>query len=250
MAGHPQPDILSRAAWAVRLRRRDLAAAGRLRQYEDWALRLTGDTAWLAGPPLSREQADELAKVPCQARFRVDRQQRLVPEQGQVPVDRLPASGWHPLPSSLPPSLPPAALPAQLPQPQAIRMVCSAVEQPPAALVSDLESWQTFAEQAAAIRLRHLQFAVAADSRVLIVGEPLPPLPGTTCWRTGRLLLPAGWDLQYPAMAPVLPDLLGLGRQDLALFHHDASWEAIDRDNLITATRAGIRLSGSEPSHA
>lgn len=114
---------------------------------------------------------------------------------------------------------------------------------PAGALLCDWESLAAWADTCFAPRLEKLRFACSNDDRAFVCGEPLPPLRGSSFHAIGRLWLPSGYRLPDHVWPDLLEELLGLGKNRIAILHPDGSHEEMDEENLITATRAAVRAS-------
>ena len=159
-----------------------------------------------------------IRQLPASAAYVADAQGRLFPRGSRTPTGRLPALNWQPLAEFLPLEMPTAALPGELPTPVPVQLVPTRQPRPGAALLATLAAWVAYAETAPAVRLAPLRFAASGRGQVLLLGAPLPPLPGQEYWQTESLLLPAGYELALPLMARLLTDKLQLAGRSLLLF--------------------------------
>jgi len=112
------------------------------------------------------------------------------------------------------------------------------------ALLVSLTEWKTYAETAPETRLKQLRFAVSAEAKVLIYGQPLPNLPGKAYWQSGAMLLPAGFDFD----PPLIGNLIAQQREQQAfmLFNADGNWQEIPLSAFEPAKRSAIRLTRVE----
>jgi hypothetical protein len=175
--------------------------------------------------------------------YRQDTQGLLFPLGGSTPVAKLPALDWLPMKQFIPVELPGAALPAQLTQRYVLRLLPSTEYHPGAALKVKLTDWQAYAETAPEIRLAALRFALAAAGDVLIMGEPLPPLPGVEYWLRDSILLPAAYDLEWPLLAELFNQRENGKGDCFLLFEKDGNWQKIEKRHFTQASRSGIRQS-------
>ena len=208
---------------------------------------------WLRTGPSPEPLPVALRQLPALARYTLDAAGHLFEPGRRTPTATLPALAWRPLRELLPVALPTAALPAQEPPRYQPRLVASARAEPGAALLTHLPEWLRYAETAPEIRLAGLRFAAAADGRVLVLGSPLPPLPGQEYWVApgagpGGLLLPAGFALEAPLLAPLLARQLVPAQDALLLFAPDGSWERVPTAHLLPATRAAVRRTAASLS--
>lgn len=196
---------------------------------------------WLRGlpvaPPLPVQQ------LPAEARYHLGPAGQLFPVGRATPTGQLPLDlAWQPVRTFAPLMLPVAALPGQLPAPVPAALVPLPDSRPGAAILTTLAAWQQYAETAPAIRLQPLQFAVAGPRRVLVLGTPLPPVPGLELWQHGRLLLPAGLGFASELVTALVVSRLSPDA-DYLLFNADGGWERVPEANLVPATRSAVRLT-------
>jgi hypothetical protein len=103
--------------------------------------------------------------------------------------------------------------------------------------------WQQYAATAPEVRLLGLRFAASANDQVLVLGTPLPPVPGKEYWSTHDLLLPAGFDFELPLAAGLLAAKLNPRNDAVLRFGPDGSWEKIPKEALVPASRSAARLT-------
>ncbi|MEM1318631.1 MAG: hypothetical protein AAGG75_00175 [Bacteroidota bacterium] len=225
----------------LRLAASQLDSLGTLRHYTELRLAHDGDWLWLRGLP-STSLPLAMQQLPAQARYRLDAEGLLFPLGQKTPTGRLPQLNWQPLPEALPVELPPSALPAEIRTHCPVRLQPTDTPHPGFALCCQLQHWKSFGETAAQARLEQLRFAVSENNQVLIIGQPLPPLPGKEYWRRGQLLLPAGFDLEWPIIAPLLHD----DAQSYLLLDKAGNAQEVELDCFVAARRSAIRLSPVE----
>ena len=97
--------------------------------------------------------------------------------------------------------------------------------------------------EAPQVRLDRWRFAVAADGRVAVHGQPLPPLPGRRWVEQEGIAVPAGWTWTPAVEAALLRQVFGLAEGDVALWDVDGAWERIAADEFVRATRAAVRAT-------
>lgn len=222
----------------------DRDALGRVRHLPGLQVAEAGGQLWLRGLPAAGELPLPVRGLPAVVAYALDAENRLFPGGQRTPTARLPAGlSWQPIREFVPLELPTAALPAQGAPAYEVRLCASVRAEVGAGLLTDLAAWHAYAETAPEIRLRPLRFAVAADGRVLLLGAPLPPLPGQEMWWHAGLLLPAGFDLEAPLLAPLLRRKLQAATDDVLLFAADGSWERVPASAILPVTRSAVRLT-------
>ena len=196
---------------------------------------------WLRGLPATGELPLKIRHLPASANYRLDAENRLFPAGKQTPTSRLPTLSWQPLTEFIPLEIPTAALPGEAPPPYRLRLVPAARPQPSAALLTTWAAWQAYAERAPEVRLHRLRFAASGEGQALLVGAPLPPLPGHEYWQRGPLLLPAGLDVETPLLAELFVAKIQPPTHGLVLFTEPGDWSILPSDYLVPATRSAVR---------
>ncbi|RZK53909.1 MAG: hypothetical protein EOO59_11950 [Hymenobacter sp.] len=221
------------------------AALGTVRDQPGLRVAADAGQLWLRGLPAAGPLPLALHQLPARAAYSADAAGRLFPDGRPTPTGRLPLLAWQPILEFVPLELPTAALPGQLPAPVPVRLVPSAQSRPGAALLTTLAAWQAYAETAPAVRLAGLRFAASSRSQVLLLGTPLPPLPGQEYWLANGLLLPAGFDFEVSIEAALVAGRLTSGGEYFALFDPMGQYELLATAHLHPATRAAARLTAN-----
>jgi hypothetical protein len=199
------------------------------------------DGIWLRGMAASGVTTS-IKQLPALHSYVLDEEEQLFPINKLTPVGKLPALSWQPLARFIPVTLPVSLLPGSLSQPYFPRLVASATMQKPGALLTKLSDWKQYVEFAPLVRLDRLQFAVSGNDEALIIGEPLPPLPGKEYWLQDELLLPAGFDFDPPLLATLVSDEVNAGKDSLILFDETGNWQRISLEYLLPARRSTVRM--------
>lgn len=198
---------------------------------------------WVRGINTHEQPAPEILQLPAVQTYLLDEQERLFPPKGQTPVSELPALSWLALTEFIPVTLPVSAMPGVLAEKHPLRLRPSGSIQQGDALLTDLRIWKSYAADAPLVRLQQLRFAVSAQDKVLILGTPLPPLPGKEYVTQDHMLLPCGFDFDPPVAGRLAARQLNPLEDFLLLFDTDGSWEQIPYDHFVPATRSAVRLT-------
>jgi hypothetical protein len=198
---------------------------------------------WVRGIPLPEKIDLRIRQLPGLHTYLLDADNYLFPPGGLTPVGKLKPLNWVALSQYVTIELPVSALPGTITQQHAIRLVPSGRSQPGNALLTDLDTWKTYGEQAPLIRLQQTQFAVSATNKVLVIGSPLPALPGKEYVLHDTLLLPCGYEFDPPAISNLVITRLDPSKGSLLLFDIDGRWEKVPKESFVRSTRSAIRFT-------
>lgn len=232
--------------WIYLLAATDHHALGAVRSLAALTAAAEGDHIWLRHEVHSASPHPALRQLPALATYQLDQQGLLFPQGKHTPIGRLPACDWQAIASFVPLNVPVSALPGEVSDRYEVRIVPSQTLQEASALRCTLAPWQQYADTAPALRLQQWRFAVSEKGEALVLGTPLPPLPGPCYWSRGDLLLPCGYDLELPVIAPLLARRLNAGSTHLICFDTEGNWEKMEKAHVLPATRSGIRLSKTD----
>ncbi|MEM7037636.1 MAG: hypothetical protein AAF570_11705 [Bacteroidota bacterium] len=208
-----------------------------------------GDLIWLRGDFETPEPPLPVQRLPILATFRLDEEGRLFPKGKSTPIGRLPALDWQSIQEFLPVEPPVSAYPGRNKARVGLRLAPARDQHEAVALHSSLQLFADWAESAPEVRLARLRFAVSEHGEALIYGNPLPPIPGRSLWQSARMLLPCGFDFEFPGAAPLIDRALQPGREGLILFDVGGIWEWIDLDMFQPARRSAIRQTLAQQNH-
>ena len=232
--------------WVQRIGLND---GGELFGVSSWPIEVTRDDSgiWLRGESMSGELDVALMGLPGQ-RLEVLDDGRLRIPGSIIPIAVLPRGPWYPIESVLRRSLPTAALPGAVRQGLnriPVKLVQTSIVRPVVALVTGMSALGSWSASNALVRHQGLRWLVLSGTNALVVGTPLPSLPGQRLWRSGRCWLPAG-KMYSPAISPedlqqafnIHPDQMILWRaNDQPLVVNDADFRPLSRASVRLAIR-------------
>jgi len=223
---------------------RDREALGAVRCLPGLRVAEAEGQLWLRGIQTDVTPDLRLRQLPAVQTYLLDEAGYLFPAGGLTPVGKLNEMHWTPLAAYIRPELPTSALPGKAEVGQyPVRLVPSGRAEAGGALVTDLAVWRQYAATAPEVRLQGLRFAASENDQVLVLGAPLPPVPGKEYWLTHNLLLPAGFDFELPLAAGLLAAKLNPRNDAVLRFGADGSWEKIPKEALVPASRSAARLT-------
>ncbi len=232
--------------WVVRLASSDRMAVAALRLTPGLEVREAADGIWLRLRVDLDAGAQLFGAVPALERFLLGPDGTLRHPRGEVPRGRLPDAGWSSVADWCPVEVSAIAPPVpQSPVRAALRLRRGGTPQAAVALLTGLAGWGKYAEAAPLLRLQPLRFAAsAAEGQVLLLGEMLPPLPGTRFVAPATdVLVPAGFEWTPAIDAAALRQIAGARPGDIVWWREKEGVAVLDEALFVPATRAGVRLT-------
>lgn len=222
----------------------DIKVLAGLRTRTDIVAAWHQDHIWVKG------MADHaFRRLPALRTWKPDAGNRLFAPGALTPDHMLPELEWQSLADFIPVSMPISGLPALATTKHRVQLApCTSTEESFAILTGMhiLESYITAAPQ---VRIRHLRFAASANAQVLVAGVPLPPVPGTSYTLKDRILMPAGFDFDPPAIRSLVTEKLEAASTHYLLFHVSGQYEMIPDTSFVHVTRSAVRLTAETLTH-
>lgn len=223
----------------VTLKSRDLAALAPHRHRDGWEIAMSeNDTCFLKVPPTTQNE-NSLAILPCLNRWTLEKSDHLIPLGKQLPTATLPPLSWLPLASLLPITTTKIQENETFFGHLGFALIPSHKNHPATALRLPFQIFSTWADTAPTPRLAQLTFALSDTQETLVIGSPLPPLPGQTYYQIHQLLIPCG--LALPDF--ILAQDLATSPDQLLLIDHENTIHTIPRELCLPATRSTIRTT-------
>jgi hypothetical protein len=235
----PQPVV---EAWVLRLPRANADALAPLRLHAGLELGEDGDALWLRGKRADDALRLALRGLPALERFDWLPDQRLRPAGDWLAARTMPDLRWTPLAEWLRPALPSARFPADAPPPVLLELVASTRERAANALLLPLDRWLEWALTAPELRLAQLRFAASADGRCLVLGAPLPPLPGRACVEDHGIVVPAGLAWRPAVPASLVRKVVG-APDDALVWWDETGARVLGAELFVSASRAAVRAT-------
>lgn len=226
-----------------RFNKSDQEVLGNIRCIEGLLVASSDDDIWLRGIYDSPTLDLKIKQLPARQSFYINENDLLFAPGSLTPVDKLPLLSWQPLAEFLPIQIPVAAMPGQMSTLATIKLVTTQLTKAGEALLTSLQIWKAYAESAPGTRLAKLKFAVAQNNDVLIMGNPLPPLPGKEYWLEKNILLPNGYRFEIYMTADFINEQFNPQQDSVLIFDSDGTWQKIDNSFFVPAKRSAIRLT-------
>jgi len=223
------------------LAQKDIDALGYIRCRPQAQAAVQEGRIWLRGIFAKEQPEVKIRQLPAQRTYRLGDGNLLFLPGGLTPVGELPKLPWQPLTEFLPVELPVSALPAVVQRRVSLRVIPSGRVEQGAALLAEWPVWATYADTAPAGRLRRLRFAASAQGKALILGDVLPPVPGREYWMRDGILLPGGFDFEFPVVSELVQKKYNPDNDAVLLFDENGSMDKISQSHFVAATRSAVR---------
>lgn len=223
------------------LSKKNLASVAEIRCKENIFIAEENEHLWLKA--INQENFDiDLKKIPSLKTYFL-KENYLFEQKNVIPSKKIPLLRWYPVTDFIRPDFSVSLPSGQNKESYSIKIIKSDKFHDSDAILTDLSTLKIFANSAPEIRLKKLLFAVSNSGKVIIVGNPLPSIPGNDYWLNGNLLLPCGYDFEIPVISSFISDKLDPQRVSYIIFDKNGDWQRIFRENFVTMTRSGIRLT-------
>ncbi len=229
------------AVWVAEVDKVYARELARLRLLANVEIGETEEGFWLRGTCPIEDAAVALSSIPHVQLYHVEAGGGLRPVGLRLVAKQLPTIEFRSLSKSVAAVLPRAAYPDSRVSSIQMSLVRSDREQRSVLLETSLAEWSEYASSAPQVRLNRWAFAVSAEGRVLVRGEPLPSLPGRHYWLSEGVAIPIGWTCQPAISGPVLSQVLSRHDGHLILLNEDGTMESIANDAFVHATRSAVR---------
>lgn len=202
-----------------------------------------------------------ISRLPATA-YLLDALNRLIRPGSNIPMKPLPELDWQPTKQTIERVLPSAIFPESLrPAEDQIAEVTIPLRLVPAsdtnqrtplpaeAVLADRTDLLRWVDDAPEARLHQLRW-ILVDDQALILGTPLPHVPGQFFSKAGRILVPSGrwWspDLPVPITEQILSGPDDQSDKSLILWQTDGTITHFPEDEIQTLRRASVRAWDEE----
>ncbi|MFL5730611.1 MAG: hypothetical protein ACJ75J_14080 [Cytophagaceae bacterium] len=223
---------------------RDLDSLGSVRCVPRLSAALDGEQIWLRGIRPAEYADLKFRRIPAVNTYSLDDDDYLFAPGETTPVAKLQELTWTSMSDFIPVTLPVSAMPGVQEEKYQVRLIPSEHVERASCLKTDLNTWKTYAATAPEVRLQDLRFAVSEKKQVLIMGWPLPSVPGIEYYGKNDILIPCGYNFEMNMIWDLLPSLLNPAKDMILLIDSHSEWQKIPLDCFVNATRSAVRLTG------
>lgn len=229
--------------WIFQLAQKDKDSLGTVRCFPGLEAVVQEGQIWLRLPQLEQGIPLDIQRLPIEQTFVLDPSNLLFPKGKQTPIAKIGKLDWVPLIDFIPVSLPVSSIPGYAKESYLPQLIRSQEEQTLSGLRTSWASFYTYAIHAPQARLEVLSFAASDNGEVLLLGHPLPPIPGNAYWQQHDLLIPAGYHFDLPWIAPLLNKSLNRAGMHFILFDQKGQWSKVPKKAVLQVSRAAVRTT-------
>lgn len=232
------------SAHVLTLPEAEASSLGELRLAEGIEVAEAAGIVWLRIATASQIAPETLLKIPARERRVLSADGKLYAAGKRLPEGRLPTGlQWTPLRDWLKIKSPKVSPPAKVVAKSDLRLKPGGELRDAAALLLELAAFEKYAAAASELRLSRGKFAVRADGYMLVLGTPIPSLPGTRFSVEEGIAVPLGWHWEPQLSAKVVAKLFKLRPDDLVLWESDEKCCIIRAEQWLPVTRGAVRVS-------
>jgi len=236
-------NVTERIVYYLKIDKAHKEQLGSIRHWDNLKLAVDKGFVWVKDFTEQQIHSTEIQQLPFKEIFFVS-EQKLFPFGKRLPIGKAPSFLWTPIAKALKVELP-------LPNPNFFgleekvetRLIPNEEERKGIALLSSLKHLQSYTETAAAIRLKKLSWVLLDTDKVLILGTPLLPLPGTVFWMENKFLIPLGFHLELPILSQFINKKINPNSENWVLWSETGTYSLIPQDALQTLSLGSVRSS-------
>lgn len=161
----------------------------------------------------------------------------------RVPFEKFELSKWILLYEYFSIKLPVSALKGELKDQIEVSFVPGDTPKGCLVLVTNFFHWKDYCLSNSKLRTYNLEYSLSDDSRVIVLGEPIPNIPGVEYLKEGNLLWPSGLAFEFSFLKQMLLDKTREA-DSYFLFYKEGNYEEIKKENLgkmdLTALRKAL----------
>jgi hypothetical protein len=234
-------------SWALVLPVSRAEVLAPLRLIDGLEVGVAGQSLWVRGRQRLGEHAVLLLSLPAERRYVWLADDSLRPHDSRLITGRLPSLAWESLRTWLKVTLPPAGAPASHVSKTALRLMATLQPADANGLMISALAWAHWINDAPLARINCLRFAADSAGRVLVLGTPLPSLPGRRMVARADVVVPLGhtW---WPEVTPAVVREACGARAGAIVLWEETGIQVLGAELIVPASRAGARATAAEGS--
>ena len=231
-------------SYIVEIENKDRSFLGGIRHWENLKAATDGPTLWIKDFTPQQIESVEVQSIPYKKIY-YQVENLLFFKGSRLPEKKMKSVLlWSPLSRLLPLELPSLnhnyfGISGKI----MVNIVASHTEQNPVAILTAVKKAAQYIEGAAKVRLDGLSW-IGIDDDALIAGTPLLPLEGQTYWLGGGMLIPTGFDLEFPQLYTYIKDSIAPG-ENIIMWQKNGSYILLPKHKFIPLSISSFRLTYS-----
>ncbi|MFH6994447.1 hypothetical protein [Flavobacterium sp. FlaQc-48] len=218
---------------------------GSIRHWEQLKVAFETDNIWIKDFSPEQLNSAEIQQLPYKTVYEA-KENLLFEKDKRLPSKKMPQGLlWAPILRALPVSLP-GFNHNFFGIDQKLKVVLKPSEDVKEAfgLLVDYEELKPYIEWAPKYRLQPLNWVVLGK-KILIIGNPLLPIKGSTYWFDNHFLIPTGYNFEWFALTRILQEKLNPLQENIILWNQDNSYTVIPKTTLKELSISSFRLTFS-----
>lgn len=204
------------------------------------------DSLWIRYPLDASDALEvetQLNRLPCQQVWDSSANGMLCPIGFTVPTSKIPEVNWKRVRDVFHLTAPTVRRATEFRPKAKIALARSGLIRETAALMCEARDLIRWLESSLEIEFQGLNYAASSSGKAFIIGKSIPPITGSTYWRSGSIFAPAGFEFEFKLTDRALPGTLHLKQGDLALFDSTGNVEIIAAGLIHPLSRQSARAS-------
>ena len=233
--------------WRYRqLNLRDQSRLVEFRKSSDLWFGVDVDSLWIRYPVDTSDDLkmeNELNRLPCQQIWDTSANGMLSPIGFTVPTSGIPKVNWQRVRDAFHLTAPAVRRASEFHPKAKVMLSRSGLIRETAALMCEARDLIRWLESSLEIEFQGLNYAASSSGKAFIIGKSIPPITGSTYWRSGPIFAPAGYEFEFKLTERALPGTLHLKQGDLAVLDSTGNVEIIAAGLIHPLSRQSARAS-------
>lgn len=192
---------------------------------------------WLKGLSVDEMDSVEIKSITGIQRFQ-SKLGKLYPFQDLLPIANEPSCLWTPIKRAIHLELPSKNHNFfDLAPSIAVKITPSEETKSAHCLRCSLDNFGEYVKSTTSIRLKNLLWTVMG-SDALVLGSPMLPLPGESYWNEASMIIPSGYDLEFPILSRTIDRRLNPDGRCYLLWDKDGKYMRIPKSSFVPLTRS------------
>jgi len=200
--------------WRYRkLNLKDQSRLVEFRKFSDLWFGVDVDSIWIRYPLDASDTLEvetQLNQLPCQQIWNTSANGMLCPIGYTVPTSGIPEVNWQRVQDAFHLTAPAVRRASEFHPKAKVALSRSGLIRETAALMCEARNLIQWLGRSLEIEFQGLNYAASSSGKALIIGKSIPPITGSTYWRSGPIFAPAGFEFEFKLTERALPGTLHL----------------------------------------